>query len=110
VTQTGPCKYCDETGPVNDEAPCRLCESLEPLVDRGLEQGHLPILNVHAFGPIEGVSNEARHRCAVCGGEIAAGDEHPVHRNYHNPRIQFRGDLHFHPRCAAVWRVRATHG
>jgi hypothetical protein len=33
-----------------------------------------------------------------------------VYRNYHIPRIQFRGDLHFHRRCGAVWRVRATRG
>src|SRR6266545_3497144 len=104
------CKYCEENGPVNDMGACRLCEQTEPIVDRGIDEGRLPILNVHEFGPIEGASSEAGHRCTVCGAEIAGPDEHPVYRNYRNSRIQFRGDLHLHRRCHAVWRGRATRG
>ncbi len=112
VMQKGavPCKYCEESGSVNDEGTCGLCKPIEPMVDRGLEGGRLPTLSVHDFGPIEGASTATGYRCAVCGAEIADRAEHPVYRSYRNPRIQFRGDLHFHSRCGAIWRIRATHG
>lgn len=102
------CKYCDENRKTNDEGACSECEPLEGPVDRGLEEGRLPVIHAHGFGPIEGVSNE-RHPCCVCGVEVAEAD-HPVYRDYRSPRINFRGDLHFHDCCSKVWRQRAMRG